>query len=121
MGGLERVVQRLIDGHIQGELWVNGSFVTQKMNPEDVDLVLRVLAEVYDQGTVEQKQAIDWLETNLKGSHLCHSFVFMEWPEGHPNYSFGEHMYSYWMKQFGFSRGEEVKGIAVVTLPGGVL
>ena len=116
MDGLERVISRLSNDGIEGEVWVNGSFLTEKVNPDDVDIVLRVGAELYENGTIAQRSVIDWLNTDLKSSYFCHSFFFLEWPEGHPRYWLGEYMYSYWMRQFGFSRGEEIKGIAVISL-----
>ncbi|MBI4303798.1 MAG: hypothetical protein HY665_05625 [Chloroflexi bacterium] len=119
--GFEAVATELYHDDIKGEIWVNGSFVTEKMNPEDVDFVLRVPAEVYDNGSKSQRKRIDWLANDLKTQYHCDSYCFMEWPENHPNYWFGQYMHSYWMKQFGFSRRNEMKGIAVIALPGGII
>jgi len=116
MEGLERVIRNLRMNGVAGELWVDGSFVTEKINPEDVDFVLRVSAQFYENGAQTQRNAIDWLTSNLKDTHFCDSYFFMEWPEGHPHYWIGQYMYNYWMRQFGFSRGNEMKGIPVVTL-----
>ncbi len=118
-GGLQSVVDRLLISKISGELWVDGSFVTEKTDPVDVDIVLRIPAEAYENGTDKQRKAIDWLNGDLKDSHYCDSYCFMEWPPSHPLYWYGEYMYTYWMKWYGFSRGEEMKGIAVIPLPGG--
>ena len=119
MEGLEKVIKRLNDNGIQGEIWINGSFVTEKINPNDVDIVLRMNAEIYERGTDEQRQTVDWLQMNLKDDYLCDSYCFMEYPQNHPNYRIGQCLYSYWMKQFGFSRGNEMKGIAVIAILGG--
>jgi hypothetical protein len=116
MIGLENVFKELQKKQIQGELWVDGSFVTQKINPNDVDIVLRVQANFYDNGTQEQRSIVDWLGSNLKDSHYCDSYFFTEWPETHANYWVGHYMYNYWMKQFGFSRGNSYKGIPVLPL-----
>ena len=117
--GLEKIIAALKSKNIPGEVWIDGSFVTGKMNPKDVDLVLRCPAEFYENSTQDQRDTVDWLQSNLKEEYLCDSYCFMEWPEGHSNYWLGEYMYSYWMRQFGFSRGSEMKGIAVVPLLGG--
>lgn len=121
MEGLEKVIERLRSNGIQGEVWINGSFVTEKMNPEDIDLVLRVSAEFYENATQKQRETVDWLASNLEDSHFCDGYLFFEWPEGHTNYQLGEDMYNYWMRQFGFSRGNEMKGIAVIALPRSML
>ena len=119
MTGLETVVERLHTNSVEGEIWVDGSFVTEKINPEDVDLVLRLEAYFYEKATQNQRETIAWLSSNLKNSLHCDSYLFMEWPENHPNYWLGQKMYNYWMRQFGFSRGSEMKGIPVLSLTKG--
>jgi hypothetical protein len=117
MDGLNQVVSRLSEAGVIGELWIDGSFMTQKINAADVDIVLKAPAEVYDRGTPEQRDAIEWIHGNLKETHLCDSYIFFFWPKDHPNYSLGEARHEYWMKQFGTSRRGEGKGMAVVQLP----
>lgn len=119
MDGLEKIIEKLRSDGIQGEVWVNGSFVTEKINPEDADLVLRCPADFYDNSTKKQRDTVDWLSSNLNTTHLCDTYCFIEWPKSHPNYWVGEYVYSYWMKHFGFSRSNEMKGIPVVDLLGG--
>ncbi len=102
---------------IVGELWVDGSFLTEKINPEDVDIVLRIDGIFYESSTPEQRAIIDWLNEDLKTDYHCDSYFFMQFPEGHPLYWEGEYAYAYWMRQWGFNREDDVKGIAVITLP----
>lgn len=117
MRGLERVIERLVLGGVVGELWIDGSFLTEKINPEDVDIVLRVDGLFYETCSTSQRDIIDWLAEDLKTGYHCDSYMFMEFPEGHPHYWYGEYSHAYWMRQWGFSRGDEVKGIAVIILP----
>lgn len=119
MLGLEAVIDRLRADGVLGEVWVNGSFMTQKIDAADVDIVLRVEASIYDNGTPDQQAAVDWMNSNLKTDYLCDSYVFFEWPESHPNYWLGEYSFAFWMRQWGFSRSGQMKGIAVIDLPGG--
>ncbi len=35
MAGLEAVIKRLVDTRIEGELWIDGSFLTEKIDPGD--------------------------------------------------------------------------------------
>lgn len=119
MRGLEEIVRQLRQAAVCGELWINGSFLTEKLDPNDADLVLRLDAEFYDTSTDEQKRIIDWLAGDLMESHMCDSYVFIEWPQSHRNYWIGEYMYAYWMRQWGFGRDGIMKGIAVVELSGG--
>lgn len=116
MNGLKTVVDRLEKVGITGELWVNGSFLTEKIDPEDVDIVLCVNSEQCEIASDEQIKVLDWLEGNLKDSLHCDSYLRTEWSENHDHYWLGEYYRAFWMKQFGFSRGEDLKGIAVLVL-----
>jgi hypothetical protein len=90
-----------------------------KVNPADIDLVLRVEGVFYNLATAEQRSAMDWVGQNLYGSHRCDSYLLLKWPDGHPNFWLGEYWYAYWLRQWGFSRGSILKGIAVLQLTGG--
>jgi hypothetical protein len=117
MRGLEQVVGMLRNKKIQGELWVNGSFLTQKIDPNDVDIILLIQGIFYDNAKAEQKACIEWVNDNLEETHHCDSYVHVEWPESHPRFWFGEYMRTWWFRQWGFARdGVTMKGIAVVSL-----
>lgn len=118
MAGLTEVIERLSQYRVAGELWVDGSFLTEKINPGDVDVVLRIQSSVYDDGTSEQREIVGWIDGNLREHNLCDSYVFYEFPETDPNYLLGEEMRSYWSKWFGHSRSGMSKGIAVIELIG---
>jgi hypothetical protein len=114
--GLITFVQRLQTARIPGELWLDGSFLTEKIDPKDVDVVLRVDGSVYNSGTMEQKDAIDWVIANQKLTLKCDSYALFEYPPGHALHDDGRWWYSYWHKQWGFSREDAPKGIAVLVL-----
>jgi hypothetical protein len=121
MDGLVQVVERLLADRIEGEIWVDGSFLTEKTDPEDVDIVLRCRGEWVERSNKAQQAAILWVAGNLHDSHHCHSFVLFEFDEGHPMHVVSHYWYCYWMRQWGFSRGsedrpQEMKGIAVLQL-----
>jgi hypothetical protein len=117
MLGLEQVIEKLRLSKVSGELWVDGSFLTEKMNPNDSDVVLFVKSEFCDNATMEQREAMEWLVSNLKDSHYCDSYVSIEYPETHPLHSEGEWWKAYWIRQWGFSEEDNImKGIAVISL-----
>lgn len=114
MNGLRIVISRLAAARIAGELWINGSFLTEKIDPRDSDVVLAADNRYVDIGcTLLQGKTLDWISSNLKAKHLCDSYVFFNYPKGHAYEAVGEWMRAYWIKQFGFSRSEQPKGIAV--------
>lgn len=117
MGGLEDIVNKLRSHNLVGDLWVNGSFMTEKINPNDVDVVLFVDGEFLKNATPQQQEAIDWLSSDLRKSHRCDSYIGIRWPESSPRYSEGEYWRAYWTRQWGFNRNDEpVKGIVVISL-----
>jgi hypothetical protein len=117
MGGLMVFVNRALDARVLGEVWANGSFLTEKIDPKDVDIIVRVDGDaVYDRGTREQREVIDWIIANQKVTLKCDSYVLMEYPVGHPLHIEGQWWYSYWHRQWGFSREDDPKGIIVVSL-----
>lgn len=118
MAGLLAVIEAIRAAGIVGELWVDGSFLTSKVDPEDVDVVLRISSWMDENCTQEQRDMLDLVAGDLHDSHHCHSFVFTEWPEGHDKYWQGEYAYAYWMRQWGFGRNSDPKGIAVVEFTG---
>ncbi|MGH6847122.1 MAG: DUF6932 family protein [Methylocella sp.] len=116
MDGLTEFMQRIVDAKVPGEMWANGSFLTEKIDPKDVDIIVRVNGTIYDNGTAEQRGAIDWAIANQKTTLNCDSYVLMEYPATHPLHVEGKWWYSYWHKQWGFSREDDPKGIVVISL-----
>jgi len=116
MSGLEGVVERLVRAQVRGKLIVNGSFLTEKIDPSDVDIVLEFDAVQYDSGANEVREPVDWLSTNLKDSHRCDSYAYPVYPVGHPYHPETLKARAYWRGWFGFDRGDQPKGMVVVEL-----
>jgi hypothetical protein len=114
MEGLEQIIALLEDNDIVAELWVDGSFLTQKIDPVDSDVVLCIPNHVYDDGKPEQRNVIDFIYANLKNVFLCDSYVLFDYPRSHPLFHQGQDARAYWTNQFGRSRGNQAKGIAVI-------
>jgi len=119
MDGLEEIVFDLENAEVTGSLWVDGSFVTHKIDPEDVDILLCVNAVTYDNGSPALKAAIDRVEQHqIKTSHHCDSYVLREYPAGHALANEADWDRAYWNKQFGFSRDDQYKGIVRLAVQG---
>jgi hypothetical protein len=115
---LEAIVERLKAGRIRGELWVGGSFVTEKPEPGDIDVVLRVRSAWLMSAAEQQLTALDWFIDELSDSEDVDNYFLVEWPRTHENYWVGEYWYAYWLRQWGFARDNSLKGIAVIQLGG---
>jgi hypothetical protein len=64
LAGLEAVLERAWAVGIRCTVWLDGSFVTKKIDPDDVDFILLIDAVYYDHGTPKQADFIDWLINN---------------------------------------------------------
>jgi hypothetical protein len=118
-GGLVTFVTTLEAAGVPGELWLDGSFLTEKIDPKDVDVILKVDAIIYNSGTQEQRDAIDWVIANQKQTLRCDSYALIQYPTTDPLHTEGLWWYSYWLKQWGFSREDDPKGIVVLSLGAG--
>lgn len=120
MAGLDIFAARLVSSFVVGELWIDGSFLTEKIDPHDIDVVLRVGAGIFNVGLAEQRAAIQWVIDNQKLTLGCDSYVLFEYHETEGDlYAEGEWNRAWYHKQWGFSRDDDFKGIAVIALPGG--
>lgn len=114
--GLESLIAILIQNGITAEIWVDGSFLTKKTDPDDVDIVICASGEQYDNGTMEVRELLDYLASaDLKPEYHCHNFLVYEYnDENHPLHEFGKQEKADWLQFFGTDRRNRVKGLAVV-------
>jgi predicted nucleotidyltransferase len=83
------------------ELWLNGSFATQKTNPNDIDILLIVPEETYRRHKTNIDQFIgDAIDDNLK----LDVYLLLELTKTHPQYNLFVADKAYWLHQFGYSR-----------------
>ena len=105
IASLEAYAQHFLDLGASVELWIDGSFTTKKLDPNDIDLVVfsseaavnslppkqqSMFGALLDQPTVKKRFGLD---------------VYFCPVENQP-------MRSYWRGWFGFDRSEQPKGIA---------
>ncbi len=103
--GLEQFIEKLKSLEIPIELWIDGSFTTNKLDPNDVDLV--IFASETDVNTLDADKItllrglLDRLSSKSKFG--CDAlFSVKEDDNGR----------SYWRGWYGFDRDENPKGIA---------
>lgn len=114
LDGLKGVISKLNEVGIKSEVWINGSFTTLKENPEDVDIAVKIDHTYLEHGTPEQVKTLQWIEGNLKRSHKCDSYLVHLFPREDPRAVLNDYNLAMWIRQFGFSRRNEYKGLAVI-------
>lgn len=87
------------------ELWIDGSFTTNKTDPNDIDLVIFASAVILNQLPIEKQKLFNELTDRLtiKENFGC-DVLFCP--------SEDNDMRSYWRGWYGFDRDENPKGIA---------
>jgi hypothetical protein len=114
MEKLEEVLSLIQQNGMRGEVWIDGSFTTEKLNPDDVDLILVTEAKDHQSFDDDQRNFFKWFsETSLYDRFRCDNYTMIK-DASHPK---NEWTLAYWLRQFGFSRGNQMKGLAVVKLP----
>lgn len=116
MEGLENLTTLLSEAGIEGDIWVDGSFLTEKTDPADIDIVVRLRGEFIEAATGQQAKVIGLLEEDLHDLIGCDAYILVEWAEGHQDYWVGQMSYAYWMRQWGMDRSDNLKGMAEITL-----
>ncbi|MEW6023454.1 MAG: hypothetical protein AB1807_15090 [Pseudomonadota bacterium] len=108
--GLKKFLDDLAALAIKGDLWFDGSFVTEKSDPDDIDLVV-VLDPVSIEGLSPQQQlTVQQLFDNpsSKAKYNCDVYCVL---------STDVVWVSYWRGWFGFKRdGRTPKGIGFISL-----
>lgn len=95
------------------EIWLNGSFLTKKLNPNDCDLVTAVPLEIYESCNNTQLDLLKKIKDNLKNELLCDSYTYIVYPHHHANVKLNESNYNYWKYLFGNCRNRQPKGIGI--------
>jgi hypothetical protein len=127
MRGLWILVGCLSSVGIRGKLWVDGSFVTEKIDPADIDIVVCIEAGFLDTASEGQLGVLDWLgDPPRRGKPAppeatfgCHTFVVFETNPDHPNHEELSQEMSGWQKFFGHDRQNQPKGMIEIAIPGG--
>ncbi|MDA9415715.1 hypothetical protein XH81_12805 [Bradyrhizobium sp. CCBAU 25360] len=98
------------------EQFLDGSFVTSKNDPGDVDLVMFIDATVVDALPHEKQQALMQLVAgpDTKAKYLCDAYFCPVYPDGHPMSEPARAKRKYWMGEFGYDRSDVPKGIVHV-------
>lgn len=89
------------------EQWINGSFISKKENPKDIDLVTFLDYSIYEKRG--DKILDQFWKFSLEGQFLD-SYIVKAYPENHPNYSVYLSERNLWQDRYGTDREENPKG-----------
>lgn len=107
--GLQLFIGELRQIPVTFEMWLDGSFVTEKLDPNDIDLV--VFADPFALNTLDsqnQSKLTGLFDRQTSRSIFGCDVLFS--PLG------DENMRSYWRGWYGFDRNENPKGLARIVV-----
>ncbi|MBX9893761.1 MAG: hypothetical protein K2Y09_01080 [Nitrosomonas sp.] len=109
ISGLQRYITLLKSYGVQFELWIDGSFTTDKVNPNDIDLVVFFNFEELDALPLETQLRLEGLVDRYTAKQNFGCDVFVSNKDDHDHRS-------YWRGWYGFDRNENPKGIARIAV-----
>ena len=97
---------------------MDGSFVTSKNDPGDIDLVVLLDGPAVDSlPPAEQAKLRSLLAGPVtRTQYMCDAYFCPVYPEGHPMHSASRQQRKYWLGEFGYDRSDVPKGIVHVKL-----
>ena len=113
---LRELIKGVTSLGIPCDIWIDGSFLTEKIDPDDIDLVVEASINVFEFGKKDQLAFLKQLGAGaFRGTKNLHTFVFPNAPIGHRAYPMTLAVRQQWTKDFGTSFVKrEPKGIALV-------
>jgi len=87
--------------------WINGSFVTEKLHPNDLDIVTFIDFKIYEEKIFELQKINS---QDLKRENSIDAYFVKVYPEEHPNYFITKFDISEWTHLFSSNRKKENKG-----------
>lgn len=96
------------------EVWLDGSFLTRKLDPKDVDFTCVFEGEAIDSLPLQLQPRFENLCLELKADELLDFSRVAKYPIGNPNYEFSVDNMAFWEKQWSTARSGEHKGFAVL-------
>jgi len=113
---LEQVVQDLLQANITCDIWLDGSLLTDKPDPGDLDITVVIDSQVIDSLDENQLKLVDKLTMAEYGEGVD-SFVLTRWPIGHEYFGTELDEVSSWNEVYGAEHSKKwLKGFVVLRL-----
>jgi hypothetical protein len=123
LAGFSRIIERLEELAIDCHLIVDGSYLTEEIEPLDIDFAVCVTPEFYENCTAAQSEYLHWIRDDftIKETHSSDCYLCVEYPEGHPDWYEGIQNKAFWVNLFATSVvHKQVRGVGYLELSVGV-
>jgi hypothetical protein len=111
---LREIVGLINRSSIPAALWIDGPFLTEAPDPEVFDITMVLVESVLSGLSREQTDFFDWFRTNsLFDKYRANNYGIVI-DGSRPD---GDLLYRYWLRQYGFDREENKKGVIELIVP----
>lgn len=102
---LLKLIDELKSEKLPCKLWIDGSYVTKKLEPDDIDLIVEVDVGKLQNATASQKALL--AKISGQAYHAApmklHTFFIYSAPAGHVGFPAAEAARARWIKDWGYS------------------
>jgi hypothetical protein len=96
--------------------FIDGSFVSNKNDPGDIDLVCFIDGDEIDNLSPDKQARLEELlsGSTVKAKYMCDAYFCVSFPGHHPHFQHARAQRKYWMGEFGYDRQDVPKGIVLI-------
>jgi hypothetical protein len=111
--------RHLNEKRIPCTLIVDGSYLTEEIDPGDIDFAVCVTPSFYESCSETQLSYLDWIRDSREPKliYSCDCYLCVEYPNDHPEWFEGIQERSYWVNLFATSVVyKRVRGVASIEI-----
>jgi hypothetical protein len=119
MEGFRSIYRQALRLGVPGDLVVDGSYLTEEIDPDDIDFAVVVSPDFYENCGTDQRKFLEWIrdDKTISSTHLCDCYLCVEWPKDHEQYFDGIQSRVYWVNLFSKSTVyKRDRGVVIVSL-----
>jgi hypothetical protein len=123
MDGFLKIVGMLEQESISCELLVDGSYLTDEIEPDDIDFTVVVTPEFYENCNAAQRKLLDWIgdDRTIAATHLCECYLCVDYKQEQSGWFEGICDRAWWLDLYRKSVVvKRIRGIAVVIFGSGL-
>jgi len=117
--GFRKIVDMLEAQQIPCELLIDGSYLTEEIEPDDIDFAVVVPPWAYDSCDSAKRQLLDWIgdDKNIKATHLSDCYLSVDFKEGDAGWFEGYCDRQWWLRFYSKSVVyKRDRGVAIVKI-----
>ena len=114
MSTLTMLARLVNEASLPSRLWIGGDLMTEKENPPTCSVAIVLVESIFNSLTGEQTDLFDWFrQSDLYDKYHCETYgIVIDAGRGD-----WEHLYKYWLNQYGLGRTGIGTGVVEILMP----